>query len=97
MAKNTEFLDTNCLLRYVLGDNQEQAAKVEQLVMRGVRVETAAFLEFVWVLESFYKMNRPQVWQKNRSFYARQKSNLRRHNAARSESALPATSANIFS
>ena len=64
MATSTEFLDTNCLLRYVLGDNEAQATKVELLVAQGVRVQTEAFLEFVWVLESFYKMNRHQVFQK---------------------------------
>lgn len=68
MAKNMEFLDTNCLLRYVLGDNKEQADKVETLVAKGVHVNNGAFLEFVWVLESFYKMNRQQVLQKIRVF-----------------------------
>jgi predicted nucleic-acid-binding protein len=53
MAKSTTYLDTNCLLRYVLGDNLAQADKVEAVVRKGVRIELAAFLEFVWVLESF--------------------------------------------
>ena len=61
MAKSINFLDTNCLLRYVLGDNQIQAEKVEALIRQGVQIETAAFLEFVWVLQSFYKMSRQQV------------------------------------
>lgn len=61
MAKSTTFLDTNCLLRYVLGDNEAQATKVERLIAGGVQVDTAAFLEFVWVLESFYKMSRQQI------------------------------------
>ncbi len=57
------YLDTNCLLRYVLGDNPEQLSKVLAIIEkeRGVRVSTEAFCEFVWVLESFYQMNRGQV------------------------------------
>jgi predicted nucleic-acid-binding protein len=64
MAKNTEFLDTNCMLRYVLGDNLSQAKKVEDLVSRGATIQDCAFLEFVWVLQSFYEMSREQVTQK---------------------------------
>ncbi|HVC36654.1 MAG TPA: PIN domain-containing protein [Candidatus Dormibacteraeota bacterium] len=64
MAKSTDFLDTNCLLRYVLGDNEAQAKKTEQLIRHGVQVEVAVFFEFVWVLQSFYKMNRQQVHER---------------------------------
>lgn len=64
MAKNTEFLDTNCMLRYVLGDNLVQAKKVENLISKKVAISDAAFLEFVWVLQSFYEMSREQVTQK---------------------------------
>lgn len=68
MPKNTVFLDTNCLLRYVLNDLPEQAAVVEDMIARGAAIDDAALLEFVWVLESFYEMSRRQVADKLQVF-----------------------------
>ena len=56
-------LDTNCLLRWLLGDIPEQAARVEALVSSGARpsVDDAAIIEAVFALESGAKLSRSTI------------------------------------
>jgi predicted nucleic-acid-binding protein len=58
-------LDTNCLLRWLLGDVPEQAALVTALVNSGenIVVEDAALIETVFVLEKLKKISREAIGQ----------------------------------
>ena len=58
-------LDTNCLLRWLLGDVPEQAALVTDLVNSGenIIVEDAALIETVFVLEKLKKISREAIGQ----------------------------------
>lgn len=64
MAKNsTGSLDTNVLLRLILGDVPKQAAAVEKLLAKGQSYEIAdvIIVEIIFVLEKVYEMPRAQV------------------------------------
>jgi predicted nucleic-acid-binding protein len=56
-------LDTNCLLRWLLGDVPEQTALVTALVNagEGVAVADAALIETVFVLEKLKKIRRETI------------------------------------
>lgn len=57
-------LDTNCLLRWLLQDNQPQAALVEHYLKTSnaqLHVADMAFAEVVWVLSSTYKFSDAMV------------------------------------
>ena len=56
-------LDTNCLLRWLLGDIPEQTALVTALVNSGesIAVADAALIETVFVLEKLKKINRETI------------------------------------
>lgn len=63
-------LDTNILLRYLIGDSPAQAARATALMERLERGAERAELmetvlaEAVWTLESFYKVPRPEIAEK---------------------------------
>ena len=56
-------LDTNCLLRWLLGDLPEQTALVNALVTSGedIAVADAALIETVFVLEKVKKISRATI------------------------------------
>lgn len=62
-------LDTNALLRWLLGDLPEQAAAVDRLLASGERfaVDDAALIETVFVLERVMGISRPTVAQSIRA------------------------------
>ena len=61
-------LDTNVLVRYIMQDDAEQAAKATKLI-EGLAAEALGFVplvavvELVWVLSSSYELNRSQIAQ----------------------------------
>ncbi len=60
----TVAIDTNCLLRWLLGDVPEQAALVDQFMQNQdnfVHVADLAVAELVWVLQSVYELTRPEI------------------------------------
>jgi predicted nucleic-acid-binding protein len=58
-------LDTNCLLRWILGDIPEQAALMNDLISSGKNftVPDAVLIETVFVLEKVKKISRAVVEQ----------------------------------
>jgi len=60
-------IDTNLLVRYLTEDDPEKAKSVERLLKRAGRGEIRILLpsvviaEFVWVLESHYKMEAGEI------------------------------------
>ena len=66
MAKNKNAsVDTNVLLRWLLGDVEHQEKRVNELLSSGAKYEIAdlALNEVVYVLERFYKIERAVVVQ----------------------------------
>lgn len=63
-SKNAS-VDTNVLLRWLLGDVEHQERKVNELLSHGTKYEVAdlALNEVVYVLERFYKIERAVVVQ----------------------------------
>lgn len=64
------FLDTNLLIRYLTNDDPVKADRVDRLLCQAaegkVRLVTAEIViaELVWVLESFYLLNRTDIREK---------------------------------
>jgi predicted nucleic-acid-binding protein len=56
-------LDTNCLLRWLLGDVPEQTALITALINsgEGIAVADAALIETVFVLEKLKKISRETI------------------------------------
>jgi len=56
-------LDTNCLLRWFLGDIPEQSERVEALVNRGehLTIDDAAIIEAIFAMESGAKLRRATI------------------------------------
>ena len=62
-------IDTNILVRYLTGDNPEQAARAEAAVDAGrIFVSTTVLLESEWVLRSVYGFGRREVTAALRGF-----------------------------
>jgi len=63
----TRFLDTNILLRYLIGDSNEQAERSLHLLLRVERGEEKVFtsslviFETVFTLQKFYKVPREKI------------------------------------
>ncbi|HLQ11487.1 MAG TPA: PIN domain-containing protein [Ktedonobacteraceae bacterium] len=63
----TCFLDTNILLRYLVGDNQQMAEQALNLLMRVERGEekvvtsSLVIFETIFTLQSFYRVPRQQI------------------------------------
>lgn len=61
------FVDTNVFLRFLTNDVPDQASAVERLFLRAADgllqlvTNTMVLAEIVWVLESYYRLSRPQV------------------------------------
>jgi uncharacterized protein len=61
------FVDTNVFLRFLTSDVPDQAGAVERLFLRAAAgdlqlvTNTMVLTELVWVLESYYRLSRPQV------------------------------------
>jgi len=61
------FVDTNVFLRFLTNDVPDQASAVERLFLRAADghlqlvTNTMVLAELVWVLESYYRLSRPQV------------------------------------
>lgn len=64
---NTCFIDTNLFIRYLTNDDPEKADRVDRLLDQAANTEiklvTAEIVlaEVVWVLESFYKLEKMQI------------------------------------
>ena len=64
------FIDTNLLVRFLTNDDPVKADRVEELLRKAaggtVRLVTADIViaELVWVLESFYRLNRTDIREK---------------------------------
>lgn len=61
-------LDTNVLVRYIMQDDTRQAAKATRLIESLSSdepgfISVVAIVELVWVLDSFYELNRAQIAQ----------------------------------
>jgi len=62
-------LDTNILVRYITGDDPDQARRVEALLEETeaegdrLHVSTITLCELAWVLRSRYRMNRGEISQ----------------------------------
>ncbi len=57
-------LDTNCLLRWLLGDIPDQAKKIDLFLQdpdNTAHVADMAVAEVVWVLQSVYEFSRPEI------------------------------------
>ena len=59
--KNMVILDTNALLRYVLGDIPDQAETAAGAVQEGCITTTEIIAEVVYVLQSVYKVSREDI------------------------------------
>ncbi|MBW2369906.1 MAG: type II toxin-antitoxin system VapC family toxin [Deltaproteobacteria bacterium] len=61
------FVDTNVFVRYLTADDAKKAKAVEKLLIRAgkgeIRLVTSPIViaELVWVLESFYKLDRADI------------------------------------
>lgn len=66
----TRLLDTNVILRFLIGDDPPQAARASALMGRVerneliVEIPDPVLTETVWTLESFYKVPRDETAQK---------------------------------
>ena len=64
------FVDTNVFLRFLTNDVPERAAVAETLFRRAAAGEiklitnTVVLAELVWVLESYYRLARPEVQER---------------------------------
>lgn len=59
-------LDTNCLVRWLLWDNQAHAQRVDDILQasaKPVHVADLAIIEMAWVLKSVYKFNDETIAQ----------------------------------
>ncbi|MFN2268940.1 MAG: PIN domain-containing protein [Desulfonatronovibrio sp.] len=67
------FLDTNIFIRYLTNDDPVKADQVDGLLRRAARSQINLYTsevilaEVVWVLESFYRLDRIQVAEKIRA------------------------------
>jgi predicted nucleic-acid-binding protein len=63
LAPVTAFVDTNVLIRHLTGDPPEQAARATRFLARADALVLADLVvaEVVYVLESFYRVERPRV------------------------------------
>ena len=62
-------IDTNAIVRYLTGDEREQAARARQEIEAGeIFVSTTVMLESEWVLRSVYDFSRGQVVAALRAF-----------------------------
>ncbi len=61
----TAFLDTNVLIRHLTGDPREEAARATALLKSGELLLLADLVvaETIYVLESFYKIDRAHIGQ----------------------------------
>lgn len=63
-----EFVDTNYFLRYLLGDNEKQYQIAHDLFKAAISgktllfTSTVVFFEIYWVLSTFYKKNKGELW-----------------------------------
>ena len=62
-------LDTNVLVRFIVEDDSKQTERAKRLIRKQVEGDTPCFVsdvvlcELVWVLQSSYKVRRPQTAQ----------------------------------
>ena len=67
MPAEPVFVDTNVFLRYLTNDVPDQAEAVERLILQAERGEISlltnalVIAEIVWVLESYYDVEKPDV------------------------------------
>jgi predicted nucleic acid-binding protein len=70
------FLDTNIFLRYLTNDDPEKADQVEQLLRKAASGKAAlvttelVIAEIVWVLESYYEVDKVQIAEQVRAILA---------------------------
>jgi predicted nucleic-acid-binding protein len=54
-------VDTNILVRFILGDDPDQSPKAEAIVAQGVSVPITVLLELGWVLSTRYAFDRNRL------------------------------------
>jgi len=87
-------LDTNVVVRYLTGDDPEQAAKARSIIDENrVFVATTVLLETEWVLRSVYGFRASQVLRALRSFAGLP--NVAVEDAGRLDAALNLAAANL--
>lgn len=61
-------IDTNVLVRFLVGDDPEQSQKARTAVGRGIFVSITVLLESEWVLRSLYRQSLAEISQGFRAF-----------------------------
>ncbi len=56
-------VDTNVLVRLIVADDQEQAARAKNFIGNGAWVSHLVLVEVVWVLASFYSLDHDKLVQ----------------------------------
>lgn len=68
MVKKGSVLDTNLIIRFLANDSPSQASKVEKLFKEGefasFEIPDLVIAEIIYVLISFYKLNKEEVVEK---------------------------------
>ena len=68
--KKPHLIDTNVLLRYLIGDDSRNAAKATSLMERveegseDIEIAPVIVAEIIWTLEKFYEVPRSEIAQK---------------------------------
>lgn len=63
-------IDTNCILRYLLDDNPQQADKIEDFFMQAkenkirITVSILVFVELIFALKKFYNYSKAEIIEK---------------------------------
>lgn len=70
----TNILDTNIILRYIVGDNDDQKIKARKIFLEAekgkieLQVKTVVIAEVCYVLESFYEKSKSEIADKMEVF-----------------------------
>jgi len=74
LLKNTQKIDTNIFLRYVLDDHAELSPKAKKIIDEHiVEVPIEVLCEVVYVLTGYYKIDRQSVGTKLKHFFEQTK------------------------
>jgi predicted nucleic-acid-binding protein len=57
-------VDTNVVVRLIVGDNPDQEAAARNLIRRGsVWISKTVLLETIWVLRNFYRLEAAEIYE----------------------------------
>lgn len=77
--ETTDSLDTNLVIRYIIGDNAAQRIAVKKLLATPYsmhRLEFIAIAEVVYVLDKYYKYTREEIYQSLQVFLTAESGHL---------------------